>query len=117
MWPVIWRSQSESCRSAPYGDGEAAWRRRGGAEAHAGGDSEAIYDATGVRIRRIPFRGDRVLTALKFARDSSVGAISSRAIVAPSGLAERIANFRPIRKYKLRRQFAPGYDDVALSRP
>jgi CO/xanthine dehydrogenase Mo-binding subunit len=28
----------------------------------------AIYDATGVRIRRIPFRDDRVLGALKAAQ-------------------------------------------------
>jgi CO/xanthine dehydrogenase Mo-binding subunit len=27
----------------------------------------AIYDATGVRIRRVPFRDDRVLAALKAA--------------------------------------------------
>jgi CO/xanthine dehydrogenase Mo-binding subunit len=27
----------------------------------------AIYDATGIRIRRVPFRPDRVLAALKAA--------------------------------------------------
>jgi CO/xanthine dehydrogenase Mo-binding subunit len=30
--------------------------------------ANAIYDATGVRIRRAPFRDDRVLAALKAAR-------------------------------------------------
>jgi len=30
--------------------------------------SNAIYDATGVRIRRAPFRDARVLAALKTAR-------------------------------------------------
>src|SRR5215813_2897323 len=30
--------------------------------------ANAIYDATGVRLRRIPFRDERVLTALKTAR-------------------------------------------------
>jgi CO/xanthine dehydrogenase Mo-binding subunit len=29
--------------------------------------ANAIYDATGVRLRRIPFRAPRVLTALKAA--------------------------------------------------
>jgi CO/xanthine dehydrogenase Mo-binding subunit len=29
--------------------------------------ANAIYDATGVRIRRVPFRGDRVLAPLKAA--------------------------------------------------
>jgi CO/xanthine dehydrogenase Mo-binding subunit len=30
--------------------------------------ANAIYDATGVRIRRVPFRDARVLAALKAAR-------------------------------------------------
>jgi len=30
--------------------------------------ANAIYDATGVRLRRVPFRDDRVLAALKAAR-------------------------------------------------
>jgi CO/xanthine dehydrogenase Mo-binding subunit len=29
--------------------------------------ANAIHDATGVRIRRVPFRADRVLAALKAA--------------------------------------------------
>ena len=29
--------------------------------------ANAIYDATGVRLRRVPFRADRVLAALKAA--------------------------------------------------
>jgi CO/xanthine dehydrogenase Mo-binding subunit len=45
-----------------YGAGEAACRPTGAAVANA------IYDATGVRIRRVPFRAERVLTALKAAR-------------------------------------------------
>jgi nicotinate dehydrogenase subunit B len=46
----------------PYGAGEAALKPMPAAIANA------IYDATGVRIRRIPFRDDRVLAALKTAR-------------------------------------------------
>ena len=45
-----------------YGAGEAACRPTGAAVANA------IYDATGVRIRRVPFRDGRVLAALKAAR-------------------------------------------------
>ncbi len=30
--------------------------------------ANAIFDATGVRLRRVPFRNDRVLAALKAAR-------------------------------------------------
>jgi nicotinate dehydrogenase subunit B len=45
-----------------YGAGEAACRPTAGAIANA------IFDATGVRIRRVPFRDARVLAALKFAR-------------------------------------------------
>jgi nicotinate dehydrogenase subunit B len=45
-----------------YGAGEAACRPTGAAVANA------IYDATGVRIRRVPFRAERVLAALKAAR-------------------------------------------------
>ena len=44
-----------------YGAGEAALRPMVGAIANA------IYDATGVRIRRVPFRDARVLAALKAA--------------------------------------------------
>jgi nicotinate dehydrogenase subunit B len=46
----------------PYGAGEAALKPMLAAIANA------IYDATGVRIRRVPFRDDRVLAALKAAR-------------------------------------------------
>jgi CO/xanthine dehydrogenase Mo-binding subunit len=46
----------------PYGAGEAALKPMLAAIANA------IYDATGVRIRRVPFRDDRVLGALKAAR-------------------------------------------------
>jgi nicotinate dehydrogenase subunit B len=45
-----------------YGAGEAACRPTAGAIANA------IFDATGVRIRRVPFRDARVLAALKSAR-------------------------------------------------
>jgi nicotinate dehydrogenase subunit B len=45
----------------PYGAGEAALKPMLAAIANA------IYDATGVRIRRVPFRDDRVLAALKTA--------------------------------------------------
>ena len=45
-----------------YGAGEAALKPMLAAIANA------IYDATGVRIRRVPFRDDRVLAALKAAR-------------------------------------------------
>jgi nicotinate dehydrogenase subunit B len=47
---------------APYGAGEAALKPMLAAIANA------IYDATGVRIRRVPFRDDRVLAALKAAQ-------------------------------------------------
>jgi CO/xanthine dehydrogenase Mo-binding subunit len=46
----------------PYGAGEAALKPMIAAMANA------IYDATGVRIRRVPFRDDRVLAALQAAR-------------------------------------------------
>ena len=46
----------------PYGAGEAALKPMLAAIANA------IYDATGVRIRRVPFRNDRVLAALKAAQ-------------------------------------------------
>ncbi len=45
----------------PYGAGEASLKPMLAAIANA------IYDATGVRIRRVPFRDDRVLAALKSA--------------------------------------------------
>jgi nicotinate dehydrogenase subunit B len=45
----------------PYGAGEAALKPMMAAMGNA------IYDATGVRIRRVPFRKDRVLAALKAA--------------------------------------------------
>ena len=45
----------------PYGAGEAALKPMLAAIGNA------IYDATGVRIRRVPFRSDRVLAALKAA--------------------------------------------------
>jgi nicotinate dehydrogenase subunit B len=45
----------------PYGAGEASLKPTMAAIANA------IYDATGVRIRRVPFRNDRVLAALKAA--------------------------------------------------
>jgi nicotinate dehydrogenase subunit B len=45
----------------PYGAGEASLKPMLAAIANA------IYDATGVRIRRVPFRNDRVLAALKSA--------------------------------------------------
>jgi nicotinate dehydrogenase subunit B len=46
----------------PYGGGEGACKPMLAAVANA------IYDATGVRIRRVPFRDGRVLAALKAAR-------------------------------------------------
>jgi CO/xanthine dehydrogenase Mo-binding subunit len=46
----------------PYGAGEAALKPMLAAIANA------IYDATAVRVRRVPFRDDRVLAALKAAR-------------------------------------------------
>jgi len=46
----------------PYGAGETACKPMIAAVANA------IYDATGVRIRRVPFRDARVLAALKTAR-------------------------------------------------
>jgi CO/xanthine dehydrogenase Mo-binding subunit len=46
----------------PYGAGEAALKPMLAAVANA------IYDATGVRIRRVPFRDARTLAALKGAR-------------------------------------------------
>jgi CO/xanthine dehydrogenase Mo-binding subunit len=46
----------------PYGAGEPGCRPTAGAVANA------IFDATGVRIRRAPFRDERVLAALKAAR-------------------------------------------------
>jgi nicotinate dehydrogenase subunit B len=45
-----------------YGAGEASIKPTGAAIANA------IFDATGVRIRRVPFRKERVLAALKTAR-------------------------------------------------
>jgi len=45
----------------PYGAGEASLKPMLAAIANA------IYDATGVRIRRVPFRSERVLAALKAA--------------------------------------------------
>ena len=45
-----------------YGAGEAALKPMFAAVANA------IYDATGVRLRRIPFKPERVLAALKAAR-------------------------------------------------
>jgi CO/xanthine dehydrogenase Mo-binding subunit len=47
---------------APYGGGEAACKPLMAAVANA------IHDATGVRIRRVPFRANRVLAALNAAR-------------------------------------------------
>ena len=49
----------------PYGAGEAALKPMLAAIANA------IYDATGVRIRRVPFRDARVLAALKAAPGSA----------------------------------------------
>ena len=46
----------------PFGAGEAATKPTVAAVANA------IYDATGVRLRRVPFRGNRVLAALRAAR-------------------------------------------------
>jgi nicotinate dehydrogenase subunit B len=46
----------------PWGAGEASLKPTGAAIANA------IFDATGVRIRRVPFRKERVLAALKAAR-------------------------------------------------
>jgi CO/xanthine dehydrogenase Mo-binding subunit len=46
----------------PYGAGEASCKPMLAAIANA------IYDATGVRLRRVPFRDGRVLAALKAAR-------------------------------------------------
>ena len=47
---------------APYGGGEAACKPMLAAIANA------IFDATGVRLRRIPFRAQRVLAALDTAK-------------------------------------------------
>ena len=47
---------------SPYGAGEAACKPMLAAIANA------IYDATGVRLRRVPFRDARVLAALKAGR-------------------------------------------------
>src|SRR5260370_32451156 len=47
---------------APYGGGETACKPMLAAVANA------IYDATGVRLRRVPFRPARVLAALQTAR-------------------------------------------------
>ena len=47
---------------SPYGGGEAACKPLLAAVANA------IYDATGVRLRRVPFRDERVLAALNAAR-------------------------------------------------
>ena len=47
---------------APYGGGEATCKPTLAAIGNA------IYDATGVRLRRVPFRDARVLAALKAAR-------------------------------------------------
>jgi hypothetical protein len=46
----------------PYGAGEASLKPMLATIANA------IHDATGVRIRRVPFRDDRVLAVLKAAR-------------------------------------------------
>jgi CO/xanthine dehydrogenase Mo-binding subunit len=46
----------------PYGAGEAATKPTVAAVANA------IFDATGVRLRRVPFRSNRVLAALRAAR-------------------------------------------------
>jgi CO/xanthine dehydrogenase Mo-binding subunit len=46
----------------PYGAGEAAIKPTVAAVANA------VYDATGVRLRRVPFRDNRVLAALRAAR-------------------------------------------------
>ncbi len=46
----------------PYGAGETACKPMLAAVANA------IYDATGVRLRRVPFREARVLAALDAAR-------------------------------------------------
>jgi CO/xanthine dehydrogenase Mo-binding subunit len=51
---------------APYGAGEAACKPTIAAVANA------IYDATGVRLRRVPFRDERVLAELKAAGVSTV---------------------------------------------
>jgi nicotinate dehydrogenase subunit B len=47
---------------APYGAGEASCKPMLAAIANA------IFDATGVRLRRIPLRAPRVLAALKSAQ-------------------------------------------------
>jgi CO/xanthine dehydrogenase Mo-binding subunit len=47
---------------APFGAGEAACKPLLAAVANA------IFDATGVRLRRVPFRAPRVLAALQTAR-------------------------------------------------
>jgi CO/xanthine dehydrogenase Mo-binding subunit len=47
---------------APYGGGETACKPLLAAVANA------IHDATGVRIRRVPFRAERVLASLNAAR-------------------------------------------------
>ncbi len=48
----------------PYGAGEAACKPMLAAVANA------IFDATGVRLRRVPFRDARVLAALREANRS-----------------------------------------------
>ena len=47
---------------APYGAGECGHKPLIAAIANA------VYDATGVRLRRAPFRSDRVLSALRVLR-------------------------------------------------
>ena len=56
------RSESEPARSSPLWAGETVCKPLIAAVANA------IYDATGVRLRRVPFRDARVLAALKAAR-------------------------------------------------
>ncbi len=64
--PVTADPDSQKHQNRPdlphYGAGEAACKPTIAAVANA------IYDATGVRIRRVPFRDARVLAALKAAR-------------------------------------------------
>ena len=57
----VWHFNPDRPDLPPYGAGEAVCKPLIAAVANA------IYDATGVRLRRVPFRDERVLAELKSA--------------------------------------------------